>query len=480
MNVLKDLKPNEVFRFFEELTAIPRTSGDEKKVSGYLVDFAKERNLEVYQDKALNVIIKKPGSSGYEHSSTVIIQGHMDMVGEKSSKIKHDFLKDPLKLRIEGDFVYATDTTLGGDNGIAVAFGLALLDSKEIPHPPVELLITTNEETGMFGASALQTDHLSGKILLNIDTEEEGVFFVSCAGGFTANVNFTPSEVALKGNALGISVTGLKGGHSGLEIIKQRANAVKLLGRVLNRLNGELRIRLVSVKGGAKHNAIPREAYAVVSLSEKKYPKALEILQEMEATFENEYKVEDKGVKVEGTPSEASRMMSLKDSNNIIRYMLIVPDGVQSMSKDLPGLVESSLNLGVLEEQHGKLQFVHAVRSSVKSSKVEIGDRICALGILTGGEVDITGDYPEWQYEANSKVRPIAIETYKTLYGKDPQIKAIHAGLECGLLKEKLPETDMISFGPNLYDVHTFEEHLSISSVERTWEFIKALLANLK
>jgi dipeptidase D len=279
---------------------------------------------------------------------------------------------------------------------------------------------------------------------------------------------------------LGISVTGLKGGHSGLEIIKQRANAVKLLGRVLNRLNGELRIRLVSVKGGAKHNAIPREAYAVVSLSEKKYPKALEILQEMEATFENEYKVEDKGVKVEGTPSEASRMMSLKDSNNIIRYMLIVPDGVQTMSKDLPGLVESSLNLGVLEEQHGKLQFVHAVRSSVKSSKIEIGDRICALGILTGGEVEITGDYPEWQYEANSKVRPIAIETYKTLYGKDPQIKAIHAGLECGLLKEKLPKTDMISFGPNLYDVHTYEEHLSISSVERTWEFIKALLANLK
>jgi len=480
MKVLKDLKPIEVFSFFEELTTIPRTSGDEKKVSGYLVDFAKERKLEVYQDKALNVIIKKPGTRGFENSSTVIIQGHMDMVGEKKRKTQHDFLKDPIKLRIVKDFVYATDTTLGGDNGIAVAYGLALLDSKEIPHPPVELLITTDEETGMYGVSALKAEHLSGKTLLNIDAEEEGVFFVSCAGGFTANMKFTPSFVDLNGKCLGISVTGLKGGHSGLEIIKQRGNAIKLLGRVLNRLNGELKIRLVSVKGGATHNAIPREAYAVVSLSEKKYPRALEILQEMEAAFKNEYKVEDKAVKVEGTAAEATRMMSVKVSNHIIRYILTVPDGVQSMSKDLPGLVESSLNLGVLEEKDGKLQFVHAVRSSIKSLKDEMGEIISALGILTSGELEITADYPEWAYEANSKVRATAIETYKKLYGKEPEIKAIHAGLECGFLKEKLPETDMLSFGPNLYDVHTPEEHVSISSVERTWEFIKALLGNLK
>jgi len=480
MNVLKDLKPKEVFRFFEELTTIPRTSGDEKKASDYLVDFAKKRNLEVYQDKALNVIIKKPGSSGYEHSSTVIIQGHIDMVGEKGRKTQHDFLNDPLKLRIERDFVYATNTTLGADDGIAVAFGLALLDSKEIPHPPVELLITSNEETGMFGASALKAEHLSGKTLLNIDSEEEGFFLVSCAGGLTASVTFTPSFVRLTGKGLGISVTGLTGGHSGMEIIKQRGNAIKLLGRVLNRLNEDLKIRLVSFKGGSQANAIAREAFAVVSISEKNYPGALEILQEMETTFKNEYKVEEKAVKVEGTPAEAPRMMSLKDSNFLIRYILTVPDGVQTMSKDLPGLVESSLNLGVLEEQDGKFTFVHAVRSSVKSLKGEISDRISALGILTGGEMDITGDYPEWQYEANSKVRTIAIETYKTLYGKDPQIKALHAGLECGLLKEKLPETDMISFGPNLYDVHTSEEHVSISSVERTWEFLKALLVNLK
>lgn len=480
MNALKDLKPNEVFRFFEELTKIPRTSGHEKKVSDYLVTFAKARNLEVYQDKTLNVIIKKPGSSGFEHSATVIIQGHMDMVGEKGTTTQLDLLEDALKLRIEEDLLYATDTTLGGDNGIAVAFGLALLDSKEIPHPPVEFLITANEEMGMFGATALKAEHLSGKTLLNIDAEEEGVFFVSCAGGLTAYVTFDPGSVRLTGTGLGISVKGLKGGHSGIEIIKQRGNAVKLLGRVLNRLNGELKIRLVSIKGGTKHNAIAREASAVVSLSKAKYPRALEILQEMETTFKNEYKVEDPGVKVEGTPAEASRMMSLRASNNIIRYILTVPNGVQTMSQDLPELVESSLNLGVLEEQEGKLQFVHAVRSSARSLKVDIGDRISALAILAGGEVNVTGDYPEWQYEADSKVRPIAIETYKTLYGKEPQIKAIHGGLECGLLKELLPEADMISFGPNLYDVHTSEEHLSISSVERTWEFLKALLVNLK
>ena len=480
MNVLKDLKPKEVFKFFEELTTIPRTSGNEKKVSGYLVDFARERKLEVYQDKSLNVIIKKPGSSGYEHSSTVIIQGHMDMVGEKGLKTQHDFLKDPLKLHIEKDFLFATNTTLGGDDGIGVAFGLALLDSKEIPHPPVELVITTNEETGMFGASDLKAEHLSGKTLLNIDGEEEGVFYVSCAGGLTAYVTFNPSFVPLTGKGLGISVTGLKGGHSGLEIIKQRGNALKLLGRVLNRLNAELKIRLVTIKGGAAHNAIPREAYATISVSEKKYPRALEILQEMEVTFKSEFKMEDKGVKVEGAAAGADRMMSLKDSNNILRYILTVPDGVQTMSKELPGLVESSLNLGVIEEKDGKVQSIHAVRSSVKSLKVEIADRISALGTLTGGEVSVTGSYPEWQYEANSKVRPIAIKTYQKLYGKEPQIEAIHAGLECGLLKEKLPQTDMISFGPDLFDVHTYEEHLSISSVERTWEFLKALLVNLK
>lgn len=480
MHILEGFKPYDVFGFFEELTTIPRTSGNEQMISDFLVDFAKKRDLEVFQDKALNVIIRKPGTSGYEKSSAVIIQGHMDMVGEKSSKSQHDFLKDPLKVRVDKDFIYATDTTLGGDDGIAVALGLALLDSKDIPHPPIELLITTNEETGMDGARALDTKHLTGKTLLNMDAEEEGVFLVSCAGGLTAYVNFEPSFVDLEGKVLGISVTGLIGGHSGMEIIKQRANAVKLLGRVLNRLNTELAIRLVSVRGGAKHNAIAREAYAVISLSKKQYPRALEILQLMEETFKSEYKVEDAGVLIEEIAAEASKMMSLKESDNIIRYILTVPDGVQTMSQDLPGLVESSLNLGVLEEKDGKLRFVHAVRSSVPSLKTEIADRISTLGALTGGKVEITADYPGWAYEKNSKILATAIETYKALFGKEPEIKAIHAGLECGIFHESLPEVGMISFGPNLYAVHTPDEHMSISSVKRTWEFLKALLANLK
>src|SRR5665648_400749 len=385
MNVLNMLSLKEVFAFFEELTSIPRASGNEKQVSNYLVDFAKKRGLEVFQDEALNVIIKKAGTKGYEKSAPVIIQGHMDIVGEKTSGSKHDFSKDPLKLRIVDDFIYATDTTLGGDDGIAVAYGLAILDSKNLKHPPIELLITTNEETGMNGASALTAEHLSGKTMLNIDSEEEGVFLVSCAGGLTSYVTFNPKYEDLSGK-----------------------------------------------------------------------------------------------VKVEIKKASGDKMMLSNSSNNIIKYILTVPDGIQGMSSDIKGLVESSLNLGVLEQKGDKIEFTHSVRSSVKSRRTEIAEIISALGDLTGAVVKNTGDYPEWQYEEDSKIRKIAMETYKSLFKKEPEISAIHAGLECGLLKKILPETDMISFGPNLFDVHTPEEHMSISSAERTYKFLIALLENMK
>src|SRR5665648_779478 len=385
MNVLNMLSLKEVFAFFEELTSIPRASGNEKQVSNYLVDFAKKRGLEVFQDEALNVIIKKDGTKGYENSAPVIIQGHMDIVGEKTSGSKHDFSKDPLELRIVDDFIYATATTLGGDDGIAIAYGLAILDSKNLKHPPIELLITTNEETGMNGASALTAEHLSGKTMLNIDSEEEGVFLVSCAGGLTSYVTFNPKY---------------------------------------EDLSGEVMVEIKKASG--------------------------------------------------------DKMMLSNSSNNIIKYILTVPDGIQGMSSDIKGLVESSLNLGVLEQKGDKIEFTHSVRSSVKSRRTEIAEIISALGDLTGAVVKNTGDYPEWQYEEDSKIRKIAMETYKSLFKKEPEISAIHAGLECGLLKKILPETDMISFGPNLFDVHTPEEHMSISSAERTYKFLIALLENLK
>jgi len=480
MSILNKLSPKEVFTIFEELSSIPRTSGNEKQVSNYLVEFAKERGLEVFQDEALNVIIKKAGTKGYEKSAPIIIQGHMDMVGEKTNDSNHDFSKDPLELRIVDDFIYATGTTLGGDDGIAVAYGLAILDAKNLKHPPIELLITTNEETGMNGANALTAGHLSGKTMLNIDSEEEGVFLVSCAGGLTSYVTFNPKYEDLTGVVMEVSVTDLKGGHSGMEIIKQRGNAVKLLGRVLNRLNEEIGIRLVTLRGGAKHNAIAREAYATIAFAKDKASKVSEIIKDMDAIFKDENIVEDPKVKVEIKKASGDKMMLSNDSNNIIKYILTVPDGIQRMSSDIKGLVESSLNLGVLEHKGTKIEFTHSIRSSVKSKKLEIAEIIAVLGSLTGAVVNNTESYPEWQYEKDSKIRETAIETYKSIFKKEPEISAIHAGLECGLLKKILPDTDMISFGPNLFDVHTPQEHMSISSVQRTYKFLIALLENLK
>ncbi|HSP47557.1 MAG TPA: beta-Ala-His dipeptidase, partial [Clostridiaceae bacterium] len=362
---------------------------------------------------------------------------------------------------------------------IAVAYGLAILDDKSLKHPPIELLVPTSEETGMDGASALSAEHLSGKTLLNIDSEEEGVFLVSCAGGLTSYVTFTPDYEPATGSIQEVSVTGLKGGHSGLEIIKQRANAVKLLGRLLLKLREETGARLVTVKGGSKHTAIAREAFATISVEEKELQKVKEILYHLEETFRMEFRVEDPSISLSVKDAEAEEMMTETSTDDIISYMVLVPDGVQRMSSDIEGLVESSLNLGVLEEVEGKTVFTHAVRSSVKSLKEEIAERLSTLGSLTGATVSNTGDYPEWQYEEDSRVRKTAMETYRELFGKDPEISAIHAGLECGLLKKILPDTDMISFGPNLYDVHTPEEHMSVSSVERTYTFLKKLLEKL-
>ncbi|MGM9975240.1 MAG: beta-Ala-His dipeptidase, partial [Clostridiaceae bacterium] len=355
MYKLKELKPEKVFGFFEEMSQIPRTSGDEKKISDWLVTFAKERNLEVYQDEVLNVIIRKPGTPGYENSPGVIIQGHMDMVGEKSKESTHDFSKDPINLRIDGDYVYATDTTLGADDGIAVAYGLAILDSDDIPHPPLELLVTTSEETGMNGAIDLDASPLKGKVLLNIDAEEEGIFLVSCAGGNTVYTTFSAEYENDSRKAYEISVTGLKGGHSGIEINKQRGNAVKLLGRVLKRISREMEIRIASISGGAKHNAIAREAAAIITVPEMKVSTVKGILDEMNKTFVNEFATEDPEIVVGIKEASCERVMSEKATKGIIDYMNIVPDGVQTISREIEGLVVSSLNLGVLEEKEDKV-----------------------------------------------------------------------------------------------------------------------------
>lgn len=478
--MLENLQPKSVFHFFEELTKIPHGSGDEKRLSDYLVNFAKERNLEVIQDESLNVIIRKPATKGYENAPVVIIQGHMDMVCEKVKDSDHDFEKDPLKLRIDGDYLYATGTTLGGDDGIAVAYGLAILDSKDIAHPSIEFVATTSEETGMYGAMGLDTSKLNGKILLNIDSEEEGIFLVSCSGGVNPIVYIPKEHEKATGQFVQIEIKGLNGGHSGMEIIKQRANANKLMGRVLYDLKNEVDFNLVEINGGSKHNAIALHANSVLTIDENKFNEVKEVCNKLEKAFQNEFRVQDPNIKiiVEKVDSR-EKQLTKKVTDNIINFLVLVPYGVQTMSKDIDGLVESSLNIGIVENKKEEIKITIAVRSSVSSLKLEVVNRIEALCSLIGGKCVREDEYPAWQFDPKSKIKDLCVDIYTKLYEK-PEVSAIHAGLECGLFKGTMKDTDMISFGPNLYDVHTPNEHLSISSVGRIWKFLVELLKNIK
>lgn len=465
------LKPEKVFDFFVEMTKIPRTSYNEQQISDWLVQFGRDRGLETIQDEALNVIIRKPGTAGYEDKPAVIIQGHMDMVGEKSSESTHDFESDPLQLRVIDDHLYATDTTLGGDNGIAVAMGLAVLDSDDLAHPPIELLVTTAEEVGMDGAAAIDPSLLSGTRLLNIDSEEEGIFFVSCAGGRVLKVTFEPlfRETAETGYEL--KIFGLLGGHSGLEIIKQRGNAVKLLGRALKEIGD---VRLSEISGGAKHNAIPREARAVFT-SQSIDPEQIKAL--CVETFGHEY--QEDPIQCEIREVSVSRLMDEKTSQAIVDYLVTMPDGVQTMMKSMENMVESSLNSGVLEMKDDSVIITHAVRSSSPSKKHYIATAVTTLAEAFGARAEQFSDYPEWEYDPDSQLKDTVLSVYEKVTGNKPEVMAIHAGLECGLLKQKLPNTEMISFGPDMADVHTPNEHLSIKSVERTWDFLVELLKSL-
>lgn len=482
--VISNLEPKAVFSFFEDMTEIPRCSGSEKQISDYLVNFAKERNLEVMQDKAFNVIIKKPGTKGYENAPTIILQGHMDMVCEKNKATEHDFCKDPLKLRIEDDMIMASGTTLGADNGIAVAYALAILDSKDIPHPPLEVLVTTEEETGMGGANALDPNSLSGKILINIDSEEEGIFLVSCAGGVRTSlkipIEWEKSDEKLL--AYAIRIRGLKGGHSGMEINKERGNSNKIMGRILNELSSKLTYSLAEVSGGSKTNAIPREADAVILFSSKD-KENLEIeIRQWNILIKNELSAADPDVSIELEPVNQSydKVFSKNTMDKVISALMLIPNGIQSMSMEIPGLVQSSINLGVLTTNDTEVSLDTSVRSSVKTLKENIVSIITSIAKILDISVINESDYPAWEYREDSYIRKVFVECYKNKHGKEPMITAIHAGLECGLFDEKFSNLDMISLGPNMYDVHTPDEKLSISSTQRTWEFLLEVLSSIK
>lgn len=483
MKILKNLEPKAVFEYFEEISNIPRGSGNEKAISDYLLNFGKSLGLQSIQDEALNIIIKKPGTKGYENAPTVIIQGHIDMVCEKNNGVEHDFEKDPLKLRIVDDYIYATDTTLGADNGIAVAYAMALLSSNDIPHPPLEVLLTTDEETGMSGAMAIKKEYIDGKILINLDNEEEGYLLVSCAGGIRskATINVDYKDVNNK-KILKINISGLKGGHSGMDIIKERGNSNKILGRVLKGLSSEVKFNLVSLNGGSKNNAIPREAEAIISVEINDESKVIDIVNNWNTIISNELRTQDPGFKMEvsAVNNETNKEFTDEATKKVIDLLYLYPNGINTKSVEIDGLVESSTNLGVLSTNEGIVEFDSAIRSSVPSLKEEIVLRSKTIVELLGGEFSTTADYPAWEYNPNSQIREICQKVHKEMYGKEAEIVAIHAGVECGLFNEKLGNLDMISFGPNLYDVHTPDEHMSITSVRNCYEYLKAVLKEIK
>ena len=480
MAVLDHLEPKSVFRFFEELCSMPHGSGNTKLVSDWLVRFARERGLEHYQDAVNNVIIIKEAAPGYESAEPVILQGHMDMVCEKAPDCPKDMAVEGLDLAVEGDTILARGTTLGGDDGIAVAMMLAVLDDETLAHPRVECVFTVDEEVGMEGAEALDVSPLKGSRLLNLDSEDEGVFTVSCAGG-----NLTTCEIPVKrapypfagGVCLTIRVEGLLGGHSGAEIHKGRANANVLLGRLLYHVAPNLRI--VSVNGGLKDNAIPVSAAAVVCVKDPDFVRVT--CGTLEAAFRNEYAVTDPDIRVFVDAGGEGLPMDWPSTNQIITLLTCCPNGIYAMSPDIPGLVQTSLNLGILATVGDHVTASFCIRSSIESQKEMLVEKICQLMIgMEGATVSVAGDYPGWQYRHDSPLRDLMTEVFTEQYGYAPKIEAIHAGLECGLFCGKIPGLDCVSVGPDMQDIHTFRERLHIASTQRLWAMVVETLRRMK
>ncbi len=481
---ISSIQPKEVFTYFEQISKIPRGSGNEKNISDYLMEFAKQHNLNAIQDEALNVIIKKDGTCGYEDAPIVILQGHMDMVCEKNKNTEHNFSKDPIKVLIEDDMLTADGTTLGADNGIAIAYCLAILSSDDIQHPPLEVLFTTQEEVGLIGASKIKAENLKGHILINIDSEDEGVFLVSCSGGIRSKVKIQISWCDTKMSEIAylLKVRGLKGGHSGMDINRGRANSNKLMGRILNDLFEIYNISLVEINGGSKMNAIPREADAIISVKEEFKSDIINHIEKWNEILTNELSTSDSNVRleIEKLNTEYNKVFSFETTKRVISALLMLPNGVQTMSMDIEGLVESSTNLGVVETNKNTVIFGNATRSSVRSLKYFIVTQIKTISEILNGDIEIGASYPEWQYKKDSYIRELFIEKYKKLFGILPEVSALHAGLECGILSNILGDIDMISFGPNMYDVHTPSERLSILSTQRTWNLLLEVLKDIK
>ena len=479
---IKALEPNMLWEYFYQLTQIPRPSKHEEAIQDFMVKFGEGLGLETIKDPAGNVIIRKPASRGLEDLKGVILQGHLDMVPQANSDKDHDFTKDPISPRVDGEWVAADGTTLGSDNGIGVAAAMAVLASKDIDHGPVEALFTTDEESGMSGAFGLKPDVLHGDILMNLDSEDEGNLYVGCAGGIDGNFNFDAElENVPEGcDAYKISVTGLKGGHSGIDIDRGRGNAIRILFRYLFEHHKELGLRLGAIKGGSLRNAIPREAFATLVVPSDRSNRLAETAATLKKVVQSELGSVDPALEIAIERTDLPEaVLSEGTQDRLTRAIYGCPNGVLGMSQDMPGLVETSSNLAVVELKGEIITVQCLLRSSVDSAKQDFANSIGSVFQLAGAKVEFGGGYPGWKPNMESEILKVMQDTYQKLYGKVPEIKAIHAGLECGLLGGTYPRLDMISFGPTIVAPHSPDEKVNIESVGKFYAWLLAALKNV-
>ncbi len=504
MSALEGLQPQKVFYYFEKICQIPHGSGNMEQISNYLLDFAKERNLLCIQDDLKNIIIIKEATPGYEQEEPFILQGHMDMVAVKEPDCEIDMTREPLRLHVDNGRIYAEGTSLGGDDGIAVAYCLALLDAQDLEHPRLEIILTVDEETGMEGAMGIDLSVLQGRRMINLDQEEEGIFITSCAGGARVDVKIPmqrvqPGQVKGTYSLMEVKISGLPGGHSGTEINKNIGNANVLMGQLLEELAAQTQIMLVSLEGGVADNAIPREASARVAVQNADIEQMTRLVKEQETRLKKRLSSSNPGLLIEcgvisskatGEKEQTEKMDRSEETGKEIAYcqqdslrqaltcLLKLPNGVVAMSRHVSGLVETSLNLGVMKLTENALVLGYAVRSSVDREKEALCSKMQEIAGQYGAEVITRNAYPGWAYRIDSPLRDHMCTIYEEMYGHAPRLEAIHAGLECGILAGKIPELDCISIGPDLRDVHTAKESMDISSVQRVWEYLTRVLSS--
>lgn len=483
-NDIRNLEPKALWENFYQLTQIPRPSNHEERIQEFIFNFGKGLGLETIKDEAGNIIIRKPATPGMENRKGVILQGHLDMVPQKNSDKVHDFVTDPIDAYVDGDWVTANGTTLGADNGIGVAAAMTVLASRELVHGPVEVLFTATEETGMDGAEGLKAGVLQGDILLNTDSEDEGELYVGCAGGEDANVKFSYAEMSVPAGSVAfkLDVTGLKGGHSGMDIILQRGNANKVFFRLLNQAYGQAGARLASIDGGSLRNAIPREAFGLIVVAPNKVGELKKVLASEFTLITNELSATEPEMKMSLTETELpAALIDETTQLNLTRSVMACPNGVIRMSDSMAGLVETSTNLAIVKSDAASQTIVLAslMRSSVDSAKEDLAQRLAAVFTLAGAEVKMTGAYPGWKPNMDSPILKTMQSVYQAKYGKVPEIKAIHAGLECGILGGTYPNWDMISFGPTIRFPHSPDEKVNIATVAKFWDFLVETLKNI-